>query len=216
MLESGSSVSLVQSDILSQTDDIVHLDASRSIRLATASGNQLPIVTHVRTLVALGVLKLLHEIVVVESLVVPVIMDVDFLQENGLVLDFAQRAVGIHYAHTQRSPATYPEMYEAERKITARASAVTALDRSEMTDADAIDDCVVPKYAEPIAVERTKCSLPCHNPVIRKYEHLFCTTPGCTKEIYEFKRMPFGFSGAPSSFQRLMDTVLRGLPFVTI
>ena len=27
--------------------------------------------------------------------------------------------------------------------------------------------------------------------------------------------MPFGLCGAPSSFQRLMDTIMRGLPFVT-
>ena len=34
--------------------------------------------------------------------------------------------------------------------------------------------------------------------------------------LYEFCRMPFGLSGAPSSFQRLMDKTLQGLPFVTI
>eukprot|EP00731_Ephydatia_muelleri_P034213 Em0051g5a len=32
---------------------------------------------------------------------------------------------------------------------------------------------------------------------------------------FEFSRMPFGLCGAPSSFQRLMDKVIRGLPFVS-
>ena len=33
--------------------------------------------------------------------------------------------------------------------------------------------------------------------------------------LYEFCRMPFGVTGGPSSFQRLMDKVLHGLSFVT-
>ena len=35
-------------------------------------------------------------------------------------------------------------------------------------------------------------------------------------ELYEFCRMSFGSTGAPSSFQRLMDKTLSGLLFVTI
>eukprot|EP00731_Ephydatia_muelleri_P027497 Em0019g370a len=38
----------------------------------------------------------------------------------------------------------------------------------------------------------------------------FCPGPGM-----EFCRMPFGVTGGPSSFQRLMDKVLHGLPFAT-
>ena len=34
--------------------------------------------------------------------------------------------------------------------------------------------------------------------------------------FFEFCRMPFGLSGAPSSFQRFMDKILRGLSYVTI
>ena len=41
----------------------------------------------------------------------------------------------------------------------------------------------------------------------------FCPGPGMG--LYEFCRMPFGVTGGPSSFQRLMDKVLLGLPFAT-
>ena len=41
----------------------------------------------------------------------------------------------------------------------------------------------------------------------------FCPGPGMG--LYEFCRMPFGVTGGPSSFQRLMDKVLHGLPFAT-
>ncbi len=41
----------------------------------------------------------------------------------------------------------------------------------------------------------------------------FCPVPGMG--LYQFRRMSFGLSGAPSSFQRLMDRVFRELPFVS-
>eukprot|EP00731_Ephydatia_muelleri_P016112 Em0009g536a len=41
----------------------------------------------------------------------------------------------------------------------------------------------------------------------------FCPGPGMG--LYEFCRMPFGVTGGPSSFQRLMDKVLHGYSFAT-
>ena len=39
--------------------------------------------------------------------------------------------------------------------------------------------------------------------------------PGPVLGMYEINRMPFGLTSAPSSFQHLVDKVLRGLLFAT-
>ena len=41
----------------------------------------------------------------------------------------------------------------------------------------------------------------------------FCPGPGLG--LFQFRRMPFGLSGAPASFQRLMDKICHDLPFTT-
>jgi len=47
-----------------------------------------------------------------------------------------------------------------------------------------------------------------------KMKTALCPRPGMG--LFQFRRMPFGLTRAPSTFQRLMDKVLHGLPFVTI
>ena len=47
-----------------------------------------------------------------------------------------------------------------------------------------------------------------------RHKTAFCPGPGMG--LFQFKCMPFGLTGAPSSFQRLMNQLLRDLPFVTV
>eukprot|EP00731_Ephydatia_muelleri_P000713 Em0001g713a len=52
-------------------------------------------------------------------------------------------------------------------------------------------------------------------PVDPKDQEKTAFSPGPGMGLFQFTRMPFGLCGTPSTFQRLMDLVMRGLPFVT-
>ena len=96
MLDSGSSVSLVRQEVLSQAPKMPSVASAEPIQLYTASGDPLRILDRVRAPVKIGDLELIHEFVVVENLVSPVILGVDFLHNNGLVLDFSSLPVTVH------------------------------------------------------------------------------------------------------------------------
>ena len=52
-------------------------------------------------------------------------------------------------------------------------------------------------------------------PVNKEDQEKTAFSPGPGMGLFQFKRMPFGLCGASSIFQRLMNIVMRGLPFVT-
>ena len=41
-------------------------------------------------------------------------------------------------------------------------------------------------------------------------------TPHMSPSHWEYKYMPFGLTGAPATFQRLVDTMLRGIQYTTV
>ena len=53
--------------------------------------------------------------------------------------------------------------------------------------------------------------MPVHDTDIPKTA--FCPGPGMG--LFQFTRMQFGFTGAPTSFQRLLNKIIYNLPFVT-
>ena len=90
MLDSCSSVSLVQRNAHLQAQNIVRVKERKPLQLVTASGEQLPILINIRVPIKVGEQELLHEFVLVENLVALVILGVDFLHGNELMLDFTQ------------------------------------------------------------------------------------------------------------------------------
>jgi len=68
-------VSLVEYNTLTGMKDVVSVQCAKSLRLVTASGNQLPILKHIRTCVEFNDV---HDFVVIDSLVTPVILGIDF------------------------------------------------------------------------------------------------------------------------------------------
>ena len=144
MLDSGSSISLAKRDILSKALYVRQTGVKRPVQLVTASGEQLPILEHIQAMVQLGELELPHNFVVVEKLVAPVILGVDFLHNNGLVLDFSQTPVVVHYANTGPSAESnvFP-LYQAEHKTNTKICAIRVLEKPGV---DVIDECAVPNY----------------------------------------------------------------------
>ena len=100
MLDSGSSVSLIRKEILHKAQGIDRIQSDDPpMQLVTASGDELPVLEYVRAPVVLGDFKFVHKFVVVENLVSPVILGVDFLQNNAIVLDFGKVPVKVSKAN---------------------------------------------------------------------------------------------------------------------
>ena len=93
MLDSGSSLSLVRQVMVPRMTNIKPLAPLPS--LVTAPGDPLPIRGYIRAQVRIGQLRVMHEFIVVDSLVTPVILGADFLQENNVALDFSSSPVTV-------------------------------------------------------------------------------------------------------------------------
>ena len=97
MLDSGSAVSLLRKQETENMKLIQPVERAPVVKLVTASGEPLLISSHVQAPVQVGNFKTLHHFVVVDHLIYPVILGIDYLQENKLTLDFTSIPVGMKY-----------------------------------------------------------------------------------------------------------------------
>ena len=96
MLDSGSAVTLVIKEEADKLQGQLANIPIPQVRLITASGEPLQITGCVQAPVGISQLNVIHQFLVVDKLVVPVILGLDFLQQHNLVLNFASRLVTIN------------------------------------------------------------------------------------------------------------------------
>ena len=90
MLDSGSAVSLVRKDMIPpQMNNVVH-NLLPLVKLVTAAGDD-----HIQTTVRIQHHKVTHSFIVVNTVITPTILGIDYLQQHGIIIDFASSPINI-------------------------------------------------------------------------------------------------------------------------
>ena len=161
--------------------DVVGVQCARSLRLVTASGDQLPILRHIRTHAKLGEFNVMHDFVVVDSLVTPVILGLTSCNKMGwfwillvhqlwFVKDSAIAAD--HVAVAQVIP-IFEDVHLNQAHLC-------------MIQSHVVDECAIPDYKGPAEFDTPECGNPQLEDIVKEFKAVFCTTPGKTNDAYHY------------------------------
>ena len=184
MLDSGASVSLVREDTATRLLGS-HPVSEASVHVVSATGEPIPVLGRVTLPVQVGPIEVDHPLVVVQSLIAPVILGIDFLQAHGLILDFTTTPVHVTTQPTSVSSgkeSAKQVLYEA-RKTKAR---VCAVQESAELSEEAIDDCAIPTFGESSHYDMPSGTRARFSSVLNEYRELFCDVPGQTNMAEHF------------------------------
>ena len=186
MLDSGSSLSLIRQVMISRMSNIANIEPhAPQPSLVTAAGDPLPIRGYIRAPVRIGQLQAVHEFIVVDSLVTPVILGTDFLQENNVAIDFSSSPVTVSSRKVptldqqKKSPNNseqdlWKPIWEDERKMRNRVCATLTTEEPEL---DVVDECSIPRFSDPDMYDIPKCENDSLSQVINEFADLFGTKP---------------------------------------
>ena len=122
---------------------------------------------------------------VVQSLITPVILGIDFLQAHGLILDFT--TIPVHVTTQPVPDSSLKEsdqrLFYAIRKTKAR---VCAIQETDGLSEEAIDECAIPTFGESSQYDMPSCTTARYSSVLDEYRELFSETPGQTTMAEHF------------------------------
>ena len=187
MIDTGSAVSLVmkqEMDTLKQ-DKLFNVPVPK-LRLVTASREPMLITGCIQAPVRISQLEITHQFLVLR-LATPVILGVDFLQQQNLVLNFASSPMTIsNPTHLVEQtpmaiPTTLQPIIAAEHQLKSKICAVAAVEDPD----DPIDHCSIPDFQDTI-----NCELPQWPPALKllleQHKNLFVLSPGKTEGTYHY------------------------------
>ena len=193
MLDSGSSVSLIREDVLSQLSEVCSAPP-RELRLVTAAGEAITVAGYVSVPVQLGQVRVMHPFVVVKSLIAGVILGIDFLQQHGLVLDFAHSPIKVlpHCPENENchenAICVPPDMQGIAKEATKARDELGAIMSIGESPEDVVNDCAIPRLdkTKAISFESPSCSSVDVTSLMNEFKELFQTTPGTTTVTQHF------------------------------
>ena len=133
------------------------LVSKASVHVVSATGEPIPVLGHVTSPVQIGPNKVDHPLVVVQSLITPVMLQIDFLHAYGLILDFTNTPVYVTTQLTANSSLQESDqqvLYEARR---AKAK-VCAIQESDELSKEATDDCAISTFGEFCHYDMPSCT----------------------------------------------------------
>lgn len=156
------------------------------VKLITASGEPLPITGCVRALVRIHHLEVVHQLLVVERLVAPVILGLDFMQQHNIVLNFASSPATIsnHTEVIKQMPEVIPEelqpVLDAACQLRSKVCVIAAIEDPANY---VIDDCAIPDFQSTTTLEMPECT-PGLKSILEQYKQLFIRKPGKAEGTY--------------------------------
>ena len=185
LVDSGSSISLIQEGVATAFSRPIE-KSPKSLQLISAEGKEIPVLGCITLPLRLGKLKVNHNFVVVHSLIVPVILGVDFLQKYNLVLDFTSTPVSI-------TPKTVNEWEALPKSMkplidVCKKTRICAVEAYDEPAGEAIDSCAIPLFGKATlpTYDFPNCTNKLLLAVLEQRKDLFSTTPGHTELAEHF------------------------------
>ncbi|KAL5517593.1 hypothetical protein EMCRGX_G003174 [Ephydatia muelleri] len=189
---------------------------SNKIKLVTDSGAALPILQQVEARVSFDGLEspVSHSFLVVKSLISPVIVGVDFLQQQHLSLDFSYCPVRVH--HSSQEAASHNSSSE-QKKYSSTTAAISSKNAEPEGNEDLqIEQCAIPKFKKTDDVTLPEVEDKTLRQLLEKYKDLFRNSPGVTTLTHHFiptSRSPIRVPPCriPAEYRQEVDKLIKDM-----